>query len=107
MRNFILSLVVLFGITNISYAQTVSPDSLLDSSPPMTNTTPEQEKKKVEEDETKLPEQAWDETGWIQHQRALQCHNIANVRAYTMARGQQIILSGFKAPQYVPSDPFE
>ena len=24
-----------------------------------------------------------------------------------MARGQQIILSGFKAPQYVPSDPFE
>jgi hypothetical protein len=24
-----------------------------------------------------------------------------------MARGQQIILSGFKAPQYVPADPFE
>lgn len=108
MRNLILSLVVLFTISNVSYAQTVSPDSLLDGSPPMTNTTPEQEKKQVEEDpESQMPMQSWDETGWIRHDRALQCHSMANVRAFTMARGQEIILSGFKNPQYVPSDPFE
>lgn len=108
MRNLILSLVVLFTISNVSYAQTVSPDSLLDGSPPMTNTTPDQEKKQVEEDpESQMPTQSWDETGWIRHNRALQCHSMANVRAFTMSRGQQIILSGFKAPQYVPSDPFE
>lgn len=109
MRNLILSLVVLFTISNVSYAQTVSPDSLLDSSPPdMSTTTPDKEKKQVEEDpESQMPTQSWDETGWIQHNRALQCHSMANVRAYTMARGQEIILSGFKNPQYVPSDPFE
>lgn len=109
MRNLILSLVVLFTISNVSYAQTVSPDSLLDSSPPdMSTTTPDKEKKQVEEDpESQMPMQSWDETGWIQHNRSLQCHSMANVRAFTMARGQQIILSGFKAPQYVPSDPFE
>ena len=32
---------------------------------------------------------------------------MSNVRNYTLARGQIIVLSGFKAPQYVPSDPFE
>ena len=109
MRNLILSLLVLFTIANVTYAQTVSPDSLLDGSPPdMSNSTPKQEKKQVEKDpEKQLPAQSWDETGWIQHNRSLQCHTIDNVRAFTMARGQQIILSGFKAPQYVPADPFE
>ena len=103
MRNLILSLIVLFTISNISYAQTVSPDSLLDGSPPMTNITPEQENNQVEEDpESQMPTQSWDDTGWIQHNRALQCHSMANVRAFTTARGQQIILSGFKNPQYVP-----
>ena len=47
MRNLILSLIVLFTISNISYAQTVSPDSLLDGSL-MTNTISEQENKQVE-----------------------------------------------------------
>ena len=46
MRNLILSLLVLFTIANVTYAQTVSPDSLLDGSPPdMSNSTPKQEKK--------------------------------------------------------------
>jgi len=107
MRNLILSLVVLFTISNVSYAQT-GPDSLLDSSPPMTNTTPEQEKKQVEEDpESQMPTQSWDQTSWIGHNRTLQCHSMANVRAYTMARGQEIILSGAKHPQYIPEDPFD
>jgi len=111
MRNLLLSLLLLFAISGMSNAQTVTPDSLLDGSPPMTIPKSESneldDKKKVEEDTNTDPDLGWDDTGWIAHQRLLQCHSISNVRAYTMARGQQIILSGFKAPQYVPSDPFE
>ena len=36
MRNYILSLLLLFAISSVSNAQTVTPDSLLDGSPPMT-----------------------------------------------------------------------
>ena len=36
MRNLLLSLLLLFAITGMSNAQTVTPDSLLDGSPPMT-----------------------------------------------------------------------
>lgn len=110
MRNYILSLLLLFAISSASNAQTVTPDSLLDGSPPMTipksESNENDEKDKVEEE--KLPDlPGYDETGWIAHQRLLQCHSMSNVRNYTLARGQIIVLSGFKAPNYVPSDPFE
>jgi len=113
MRNYILSLLLLFAISSVSNAQTVNPDSLLDGSPPMTvpksesNENDLDEKDKVEEDAKTNPPLTWDETGWIAHQRLLQCHSMSNVRNYTLARGQIIVLSGFKAPNYVPSDPFE
>ena len=83
----------------------------MDSSPPI-KATPEAEKstekdtKENSEDDKDAVEQLWDSTGWIVHQRPLQCHSMQNVRAYTIARGQDIIMSGYKAPGYVASDPF-
>jgi len=110
MRNYILSLFFLFAISTVTNAQTVNPNSLLDGSPPTMVPEEQSESKKTDEkveEDDQNPPAAYDETGWMTHQRMLQCHSIDNVRAYTMARGQDIILSGFKAPNYVPSDPFE
>tara|TARA_B100001057_G_scaffold67011_1_gene60678 strand:- start:234 stop:731 length:498 start_codon:yes stop_codon:yes gene_type:complete len=114
MRNYILSLFFLFAISNVANAQTVNPDSLLDGSPPIMVPNDQSESKKSDdksdknaEEDDKNPPAAYDETGWMTHNRLLQCHTIGNVRDYTMSRGQNIIISGFKAPNYVPSDPFE
>ena len=112
MRRYILSLIVLFFATSVTSAETINPNSLLDSSPPniakpeVEQSTEEntEENSTVDEDTV---EQLWDSTGWIVHQRPLQCHSMQNVRAYTMARGQNIIMSGYKAPGYVASDPFD
>ena len=93
-------------------AETINPNSLLDSSPPnMAKPEAEQSTEENTEENSTVDEdtveQLWDSTGWIVHQRPLQCHSMQNVRAYTMARGQNIIMSGYKAPGYVASDPFD
>ena len=114
MRNYIITLFVLLFATSISYGQTVNPDSLLDSSPPIMNNSPEADKSKDKstkestEDKAEEPEEKlWDTEGWVHHDRRLTCHSMMNVREYTSARGQMIILSGFKNPGYLPSDPFD
>jgi len=109
MRHYILSLIILLFATSILSAETINPNSLLDSSPPIL-TTPEAEQSKEDnkvEEGTAEEELPWDDQGWTIHTRALQCHSMGNVRAYTMARGQQIVMSGFKNPGYVPNDPFD
>ena len=114
MRNYIVTLFVLLFVISTSYAQTVNPDSLLNSSPPIINSpeADEAEDKSTEEKSTKdeaekTEEESWDTEGWVQHTRIMTCHNMMNVRAYTSARGQVIILSGFKQPGYLTGDPFD
>jgi hypothetical protein len=112
MRHYILSLIVLFFATSVTSAETINPNSLLDSSPPnMAKPEAEQSTEENTEENSTVDkdavEQLWDSTGWIVHQRPLQCHSMQNVRAYTIARGQDIIMSGYKAPGYVASDPFD
>ena len=111
MRNYIITLFVLLFAMSTSYAQTVNPDSLLNSSPPIIDSPEADEDKSTKEsteDKSKTTEEkSWDTEGWVQHTRIMTCHSMMNVREYTSARGQVIILSGFKQPGYLPGDPFD
>lgn len=114
MRNYVITLFALLFVTSTTYAQTINPDSLLNSSPPTVENSPEadsSENQSTNESTTDQPketeEKLWDNEGWVPHNRALTCHNMGNVRDYLTSLGQAIILSGFKHPSYIPNDPFD